>query len=72
MSKLENILGGTKFTAGSGSRQVNDMGLDRSQLKAAKQEIKDLMLELLNNASNENNKTQSDLWRSMRKKVNQL
>jgi len=48
MSKLDNILGGDNYTKVPwSSTQVNDAGLDRSSVKAMKQDLKDLMLELI-------------------------
>lgn len=48
MSKLDEALGGTRFVKVSEySSQINDMGIDRTQLKNTKQEIKALMLELI-------------------------
>jgi len=54
MSRLDDILGGTNYSKVSwSSRQVNDMGLSRQDVKDTKQEIIDLVLDILDNP---------DLW----------
>lgn len=72
MSRLDDALGGKNFVNVSGrSSQINDLGIDRAQLKFTRNEIKSLLAELINEEPTHEQSTLIDA-KSLLKKVEAL